>query len=332
MNGSEAPTIGIVVIGRNEGERLKRCISSIDLAQYAVVYVDSGSTDGSVDFIKSVGVDLVELDMTTPFTAGRARNEGFKRLVAKHKVDFVQFVDGDCFLEDHWLQTAYDYLTSHSDAALVCGVRKEIHPDASVFNALCDVEWDGPKGEIHDCGGDFMIRRDLMEQVDGFDPTYIAGEEPELCFRIRLLGWKIIRLDVDMTYHDANITKISQWWNRASRSGHAYTNIAFLNRHSDERIFAKETISILMWGFIIPVSLIVMALLITPIALLGFGLYGVMGVKVYKYARNQRELPPSLSFYYTLDIVLGKFPHAMGAIRFLIRYFTNRNFTLIEYK
>src|SRR3990170_3982962 len=89
--------LGIVAIGRNEGERLRACLRSVVGDNRVVVYVDSGSTDGSVEMARSMGAEVVELDLATPFTAARARNEGFHRLEQLNpNVAFVQFVDGDC--------------------------------------------------------------------------------------------------------------------------------------------------------------------------------------------------------------------------------------------
>ena len=65
--------IGVIAIGRNEGERLRRCLDSVVGKGFSVVYVDSNSTDGSVDFARSVGAEVVELDMSLPFSAARAQ-------------------------------------------------------------------------------------------------------------------------------------------------------------------------------------------------------------------------------------------------------------------
>ena len=44
--------LGIVIIGRNEGDRLIRCIASVG-DEALVIYVDSGSTDESVAAARS---------------------------------------------------------------------------------------------------------------------------------------------------------------------------------------------------------------------------------------------------------------------------------------
>ena len=101
------PGVGVVVIGRNEGERLRRCLESVRGAAQAIVYVDSGSTDGSVALATGLGATVVALDMRRPFTAARARNEGMRRLQAiAPDLVFVQFVDGDCEMVAGWLPLA----------------------------------------------------------------------------------------------------------------------------------------------------------------------------------------------------------------------------------
>jgi len=202
--------VGIVVIGRNEGVRLKNCIESLLEYLPYIVYVDSGSTDGSSEFCRSVGAHVVELDLSTAFTAGRARNEGMQELTKLYPaVALVQFVDGDCVIEDDWISIAQQAIVSQDKTAIVCGRRSELFPEKSIYNRLCDIEWNTPVGETNECGGDFMVRLDAMTQVNGFDPGIVAGEEPDLCFRLRKLGWRIERLSEGMTLHDADIVSFS---------------------------------------------------------------------------------------------------------------------------
>ena len=79
--------VGAVAIGRNEGERLRRCLTSL-LQQIArVVYVDSGSRDDSVAVAQSLGVKVVVLDTSAPFSAARARNAGFDALLPEEDLD-----------------------------------------------------------------------------------------------------------------------------------------------------------------------------------------------------------------------------------------------------
>ncbi|MGK7955237.1 MAG: glycosyltransferase family 2 protein, partial [Crocosphaera sp.] len=217
--------LGIVIIGRNEGDRLTKCLESV-LNQVksddntTIVYVDSGSTDGSLETAKSLGVSTLALDNDRPFTAARGRNTGFKWLLEQHPdLTYVQFMDGDCTLIPQWLKKARKKLENHGDIAVVCGRRREKFPDATPYNRLADMEWNTPVGEAKACGGDSLMRVEALEQVDGFNDSLICGEEPEMCIRLRGQGWKIWRLDEDMTAHDADMTQFSQWWSRMVRSG-----------------------------------------------------------------------------------------------------------------
>ena len=201
-----ADEIGVVIIGRNEGARLVACLESLDAVGRDAVYVDSSSTDGSPQAAASRGALVVNLDLSLPFTAARARNAGYAALKTRNPaVRFVQFVDGDCVLESHWLAEARAFLAARPEVAVVCGRRREQYPTASIYNALCDLEWDTPIGETDACGGDALVRADAFDAVGGYRPQLIAGEEPELCLRLRERNWKIWRLDVEMTGHDAAI-------------------------------------------------------------------------------------------------------------------------------
>src|SRR5438874_11940227 len=149
---------GAVVIGRNEGERLQRCLRSLAAAA-VIVYVDSGSTDTSVQAARARGADVVELDTNRPFTAARARNAGFHRLrELAPDILYVQFVDGDCEIDEHWPKEALSFLASNETVAAVCGRRREQYPERSIYNWLCDQEWQGSAGEVDACGGDAIMR------------------------------------------------------------------------------------------------------------------------------------------------------------------------------
>ena len=251
--------VGVVAIGRNEGERLRRCLVSLtEIGRgMASVYVDSGSTDGSVELARSMGVEVVELDMGRPFSAARARNEGFGRLEQiAPGVRYVQFVDGDCEVVAGWLDRARTELESKPKAAVVCGRRREMDPGCSVYNRLADLEWDTPIGEAVACGGDALMRAEAFKAVGGFDPSASAGEEPELCQRLRRAGWSVWRLDSEMTRHDLGMTRFRQWWRRQYRSG--YNGLDIATRFPDENnVFAKSLVRDRAWAIGWPLVVVV---------------------------------------------------------------------------
>ena len=249
--------------------------SSLDAVGRDAVYVDSSSTDGSPQAAASRGALVVNLDLSLPFTAARARNAGYAALKTRNPaVRFVQFVDGDCVLESHWLAEARAFLAARPEVAVVCGRRREQYPTASIYNALCDLEWDTPIGETDACGGDALVRADAFDAVGGYRPQLIAGEEPELCLRLRERDWKIWRLDVEMTGHDAAIMHFSQWWTRCVRCGHAYAEVAWLHRNSRFAIWRSNAIRALIWGGALPLA-IVGGAIANKFALLGVAVYGL---------------------------------------------------------
>jgi GT2 family glycosyltransferase len=319
---ASTPVIGAVIIGRNEGERLVACLGSIPDKVGPVVYVDSGSSDNSVAEARAAGAVVVELDMAQPFTAARARNAGLAALNRQHPTSFVQFIDGDCTLQPGWIDAALTAFSAHPKAAVVCGRRRERFPEATVWNRLCDAEWDTPVGEAKACGGDALFRTEAITAVGGYNPGLIAGEEPELCVRLRAAGWQIWRISAEMTLHDAAMTRIGQWWKRTRRSGHAYAEGAFLHGAPPERHWVAETRRALLWGGVLPVAGLA-GMFIIPWA-------GPLVVVVYalQALRLMRRFGVERGGF----LLLGKVPEALGVLEFHLNRLRNRRAGLIEYK
>jgi glycosyltransferase involved in cell wall biosynthesis len=320
---------GIVIIGRNEGDRLVRCLTSLNAERGQIVYVDSGSTDDSVNTARSLGADVVALDMTVPFTAARARNAGFKRMrQILPDAQYVQFLDGDCEVSPGWLESAARFLDTNPGIAAVCGRRRERFPEKSVYNMLCDIEWNTPVGEAKACGGDVLMRVVAFDGVHGFRPDLIAGEEPELCIRLRAGGWTIWRLDLEMTLHDAAIIRFSQWWKRTLRCGYTYAEGTQLHGAPPERHRVQESRRVWIWGFGIPVMI---ALLV-----IWFGAWGTMALLIYPLQFVRLALRGNLSLknncWNALFLVLGKFPEMIGQLNYIYNKLAGKTAHLIEYK
>jgi glycosyltransferase involved in cell wall biosynthesis len=327
-----ASLIGIVVIGRNEGERLHRCLSSAISQATNVVYVDSGSTDQSVSMAKSLGVEVISLDMSVPFSAARARNAGFDRLMQiDPTIQFVQFVDGDCELIAGWTDLAEKMLLADSRLAVACGRRRERFPEQSVYNALCDMEWDVPPGETTWCGGDALMRTEAFTAVKGFDARLIAGEEPELCRRLRRAGWKILRLGSEMTLHDADLRRFNQWWRRSVRSGHAFAEGAGLDKNAADGYCVHEVRSIWLWGVILPAFALLFAFPTRGISLLLLLCFPLMSLRIalgkHRFCNSWKR-----SIQFGIFNMLGKFPQAWGQFLYLCSRRTGKPRSVIEYK
>ena len=313
------PVTDAVVIGRNEGARLVACLQALKGQVRRVIYVDSGSHDGSPEAARAAGAEVVDLDMSRPFTAARARNVGLAQL---GDGDFVQFVDGDCIIDPGWVAAAARHLAQHSEIAVVCGRRREQHPGASRYNRLCDLEWDTPVGAAKACGGDALMRRAALAQVGGYRDDLIAGEEPELCVRLRGEGWGIERLDVEMTLHDARILRFGQWWARSRRAGYAFAQGAHLHGAPPERHWVQEVRRALVWGLGGPV--VTLALMVmTPLAALVLLVYPAQVVRLGLRSGD---------WQWAVFSVLGKFPEAQGVVQFHLDRLRGRKSGIVEYR
>ena len=133
-DGPAQMTIGIVIIGRNEGERFQNCIRSLEGVSDRVVYVDSGSTDNSVNWAKDAGFQVETLPADRPFTAARARNAGYRRLVQQFPdTVFIQFMDGDCQLDAVGSKSVWTIwkITPMSQLLLVVGGNNFLTPPST---------------------------------------------------------------------------------------------------------------------------------------------------------------------------------------------------------
>lgn len=310
--------LGVVVIGRNEGQRLDACLRSVGGVS-PLVYVDSGSTDDSVEIATRHVAHIVILGPDTPFTAALARNRGAQRLLELDaNLEYIQFIDGDCEMHHTWLQAAQVFLDEHSDVAVVCGRRFECFPDKSIYNALCDREWDTPVGEAESSGGDSLIRVQAYLQAGGFANDQIAHEEPEFCIRLRALNWRIWRIDAPMTRHDAAILRLGQFYRRSQRAGLGITQClqrASVPDHAGRAILRRATI----WAIVLP-SLLLLSLAVDwRLSAAGLMLYVVQWIRnslrawrVDGWGARDAATVAALS-------LIGKFAEAHGMILYWTR-------------
>ncbi len=321
---------GAVAIGRNEGKRLDRCLTSLSAQAAAVVYVDSGSNDGSAQLARDKGgVEVIELNMGLPFTAARARNAGFKRLqLMAPQLPYVQFVDGDCELNDGWPEEAISFLDTHADVGAVCGRLRERYPELSIYNWLCDRDWDGPLGEVRACGGIVMMRANALDAVGGYRDDIIASEDTELCVRLRAGGWRVWRLDSEMALHDAAMTRFGQWWRRALRGGYGFAQGAYLHGAPPERHWVWESRRAWLWGVWLPLACLLAGLLFSP---WGWAAWLIYPLQVLRQTVRNRG-PLSRRALLALFQVLARFPEGCGQIKFMRDRLLGHQARLIEYK
>jgi GT2 family glycosyltransferase len=319
------PDIAVVVIGRSEGSRLVASLASLQGVVSRVIYVDSGSTDDSLQAARDAGALVVELDLSIPFTAARARNAGFAAL--DPVPEFVQFIDGDCVLEQGWISAGLAALDQNEDMGIVTGWRSEIYPDASVYNGLTDFEWHRPAGDIEACGGDMMVRTRAFGDVGGFNPHVIAAEDDEFCTRVRKANWRVHRLPQRMTLHDADMMRFGQWWQRAVRTGHGFAQVGALH----PRYFLRARQRVWFYGAVLPLAVLLSLLLSPGLLVLVPGLY------LLSYVRTVRgllaaDLAPRKALHQSVFLSLSKFPNLIGMLTYYWRVLRGGDMAIIEYK
>ncbi len=317
-----------VVIGRNEGARLAACLASLAGRVRRIVYVDSGSTDGSPAAARAAGAMVVALDLARPFTAARARNAGLAALTAlPDPPRFVQFVDGDCTLREGWLAAARAFLLAAPRAAVACGRRRERHPEASVYNHLTDWEWDTPVGRARACGGDALIRTAALIAIGGYAEDVIAAEDDEMCLRLAAAGWEVWRLDAEMTWHDAALHRFGPWWRRAVRAGHGFADVG--RRHPG--YFAAHRRRAWIWGAVLPAGLAAGAVWAPPLAL---GVAALYGLSFARMARRFSDwgMPGGRALAAAGLMTAVKLPNLVGILTFWLRRARGRGVAIIEYK
>ncbi|MBO9451647.1 glycosyltransferase family 2 protein [Tropicibacter sp. R16_0] len=320
-------SVGLVLIGRNEGDRLKRALDAATGQADRIVYVDSGSTDDSVAAARAAGAKVVELDMSVAFSAARARNAGFARLEQDGAPEFVQFIDGDCALVPGWVEAAVAHIKTDPKLAVITGWRSEIHRNASVYNQMCDHEWHRPAGPITACGGDMLVRADAFRQVGGFSPQVIAAEDDEFCLRLGAAGWRLERLPLEMTRHDAAITRFSQWWRRAVRAGHGFAQVSDLH----DGYFRTEKRRVLLFGLILPLVAVLGAAWSIWLPILVLGLYAVSYARTIKGLLAE-GLPRDEARKHALFLTLSKFPNLLGMAKYHLNRVRDRTPEIIEYQ
>jgi len=328
------PRPGIVVIGRNEGERLLACLRSVEPLGCPVVYVDSGSSDGSLERAAASCDLALALDPTRPFSAARARNEGFRALLAaRPEVRRVQFLDGDCTLLPGWLEAAEEAMASDAARAVVVGPLRERHPDASAYNRLCALEWRSSPGDLSNfgaLGGIMLVRADVFARVGGFNEQVIAGEDSEFGVRVAMAGFKVTKIGVDMATHDADIQRFAQWWRRAVRGGHAIGQRFSLHGRGAMRDCARERRSVLVWGLALPATMLALAPATHGLSFLLAGGYALLGHRIARYRRRLGDSGAEARLYARF-VVIGKFAEAWGLLKFYVNNMAGR-FRIIEYK
>ncbi len=333
---TDSASLAVVIIGRNEGERLRRCLESVQqmdnpFASLDIIYVDSDSTDNSPSIAAEFGARVLTVKPERP-AAAIGRNAGWQAATA----DYVLFLDGDTILNPQFVRKAWESLQSDDWIAVVFGHRRELDPKASIYQQALDLDWIYPLGDFDFCGGDALMRRDVLQAVGGYNPDLIAGEEPEMCQRMRARGYKIRHIDQAMTLHDLALHRWSQYWRRSVRTGHAYAEVSNLLSDTPEPLWkdaaAKNwrnaAIILGLAGLSVLASIGLMSVL--PVLLfIGF----FLAISVRSAWKNRWKTEDKMTlFWYGLHSQFQHLPIAFGQLNYYWLRRKGQRQRLIEYK
>lgn len=331
---SEQHLISVVVIGRNEGARLERCLASVAEMQtdgFAIetIYVDSGSTDLSLAIARRFGAKTISLQATRP-TAAMGRNAGWKAALGS----IVLFLDGDTILHPQFVVDSLDGFDDPT-IAVIWGHRRESHPENSVYNRVLDLDWIYAPGFVPFCGGDTLCRKDVLEATGGFDETLIAGEEPELCRRILGFGSRILHVDRAMTRHDLAITRFSQYWKRATRAGHAFAEVSERFRNTENPFWLEDARRNRNRALIL-LAIQIVAVVSIPLGMdwLSSLLVTLLWIFVLRTAWKARwkSNDPMTLLLYGVHSQLQQIPIYVGQMQYRMYRGRGRQASLVEYK
>lgn len=330
-----APLLSIVIIGRNEGDRLERCIRSVQAIHTPppgldVLYVDSDSIDGSLERAKTLGVRVLTVHPERP-TAALGRNAGWRALTTP----FILFLDGDTILHPDFINHALPHFADPKIAA-VWGHLRELAPEASVYQRVLNLDWVYRFGFTEFCGGNALMRREALEKVNGYNEALIAGEEPEMCQRMRAFGYSILHIDQPMVLHDLGITRWSQYWRRTTRTGHAFAEVSTLLRDTATPLWRYDALrnlvhaSILVTVFGLGAGASLIAGTFWPF-LASLGFLSALVVRTVWKARWKSKQWFSLLLY-GLHSQFQHIPTAIGQLSYYYNRWRGRRRHLIEYK
>jgi cellulose synthase/poly-beta-1,6-N-acetylglucosamine synthase-like glycosyltransferase len=319
MPASLADELTVVVIGLNAAATLESCLVSMAsvVAEAGggarVIYVDGGSRDDSVAIARRLGAEVIQLRTARP-TAAKGRNAGWRAATTP----LVQFVDSDTVFERDWLVRAIAAIRSDDRIACVFGQLHESNAAGTVYNEVCGCDWYVPPGEGRYCGGNALFRRDALRDVDGSDEALAAGEEADLCWRLRQRRWRIVCLDALMAHHDLGMSGFRGYWRRAVRSGYAYAEVGLRFARTSDPMWLRELVRNLALP---PAALLLLTALGLWRGLPGVGIAAALlaarpALKFVALRRRIRDV--RLRALYVTHLVFIRLPLFVGSLQYIV--------------
>ena len=168
--------ISVIVIGKNEGERLEACLTSAQRAlrmlSYELIYVDSHSTDDSLAIARAHGARCF-LPEETDTTAGLGRYIGTQ---AAHG-EYLLFLDGDMQLQQGFVERAMLRVAAGGCDG-VCGIRTDHYMKDGKVVSVCENYFGCTQERVApEFGGAIFLTAQALERCGGWATDTVACEE-----------------------------------------------------------------------------------------------------------------------------------------------------------
>ena len=291
--------------------------------------IHPGNSSAPLVSVVVIGRNEGELNDASP-CAAKARNLGWTRA----RGEFILFLDGDTQLDPDFVARALQTL---EDPVLCAawGHRRESDPGQSIYTRVLDLDWVYPVGRTQYFGGDVLVRRTALASVDGFDPTLKAGEEPEMCARLRAAGWQIEHIDAPMTRHDLAVNTLRAYWLRAYRSGIAYAEVADRMKRRNDPMWQREALRDFVHGILLIALPFVFLLTLFCSLWLTALLCAAVGAVLYRTVLRCRWKAPEdpvLCWEYAVHAYLQKVPALFGQLEWRRANRASDEIALVDYK
>lgn len=314
------PFVSVVVIGRNEEKHLEACFRSIFNMNYPhnkleIIYVDTDSRDKSVDIAKQFNVKIAEEQSDFP-SPGLARNRGIREA----QYEIIHFIDGDMTVDRNYLKNAIPTLQKNNIACVI-GDISERYSDRSFLAKVLNYPWRKRKKGIVDApgaGGTFL--KSILQEIGGYNPLILKGQETELGFRIRQKGYQIYKIENKMGTHDYGINNIHSLMKHSYTMGKSYGKILTLPPQQSYFDFINHARNLLIQGIIL--FTVILCLLLTKKVL--FVLLIPVVLSLYVTIRHMKEYYSHRDWYapiYYIIMHLSKPIVLYGLLEYLCTHF-----------
>lgn len=305
--------LSIVLIAKNLEWNIARLIESVQanataLEPYEIIYVDSASTDRTVEIACQYPVGVYRLPPENQLTPAAGRFTGFKK--AKGKL--LLFLDGDQQLWPGWLEKGLRILDANPDVAGVTGVEVFLKPDQKPedYTGPGPETFDDRYFQVRQTSGPALFRRTVLEELGPYHPFLYSEEEPEMCLRFRSHGYRLLRTYHPIVFHYSDPRKeIPTLFKRRKRNLYlGYGQVLRLHAGKPTlRTYLKERGYIVMpaIGLLLGLALLIVSLVTGVWWLFGAWVLFVAGLYIVDIVRKRSLYKATFSFIQRLVILEG---------------------------